>query len=103
MAMRHYTDDAGRRGIERLGVITPSADGRVYLTPDSYDSGEVARRRLALRRTPTGYYEVPEARLDRASEPRRVNGDGGMSGGGTEVHVTHPIDVSGLRWMELRP
>jgi hypothetical protein len=101
MAMRHYTDDPGRHGIERVGLITRSADGRVYLTPDPYESGEVARDRLALQRTPTGYFEVPEERLHGLSQPRQVEPHRGARGGGTEVHVMHSVDARGLRWTEV--
>lgn len=103
MAKRHYTDEAGRQGIERLGLITPSLDGLVYLTPDSYDSGTLARERLALSRTPTGYFEVPDERLIAPSKPRSVRPHGAMAGGGTEVHVDHPIDATALQWYEVTP
>lgn len=103
MAMRHYTDETGRQGIERLGLITPSLDGFVYLTPDSYDSGSLARARLALRRTPTGYFEVPEDRLDEPSEPRPVEPHAGMPGGGLEVHVRHAVEARGIRWHRCAP
>ncbi len=101
--MRHYTDDIGRRGIERLGLITPSADGRVYLSPDAYVSGVDARDRLALRGTPTGYFVVPDDRLEGVTDLRRVEPAHGLPGGGSEVYVTHAVDASGLPWIEVGP
>ncbi len=100
--MRHYTDEAGRQGIERLGLITPSADGRVYLTPDSYDSGRAARERLSLTRTPTGYFTIPDENLSGVSEPEFVEAHRALPGGGVEVSVTHPIDAQDLVWTAVR-
>ncbi len=103
MALRHYTDDIGRRGIERLGLITPGADGLVYLTPDSYDSAAAARAFLALNRTPSGYLEIPEERVGGAGDPQPVAPAHRMPGGGTEVRLRRPIQASGLRWTEVGP
>ncbi len=84
-------------------MITPGRDGRVYLTPDVYDSGRLARERLALSSTPAGYFEVPEDRLVEPNERRRVQPHGGLPGGGTEVAVAHAIDASDLSWVPMAP
>ena len=71
---RHYTDEVGRRGIRATGLILPSIDGFVYITPEEYESADAALTRLALPRTPAGYLEVPASKLDRLSRAWRAPG-----------------------------
>lgn len=101
MALRHYTDEDGRRGIQEIEMILPGHDGRVYVTPDSYDSSREAWRKLALRMPPTGYFEIPEDRLPGLSDRRSVTAHTDQPGGGQEQFVEHAIEVSGLRWREI--
>lgn len=101
MPLRHYTDDVGRKGIQEAGLIFPGRDGRVYLTSDDYENGQEALWRLALPRVPTAYLQVPEGWLVHLSEPRRVAPRFGQPGGGTEQHVEHAVDASGLPWTEI--
>jgi hypothetical protein len=101
VALRHYTDDVGKEGIEMSGSIDPGRDGHVYLTAEEYESAAEAMQRLALPRLPFGYYEIPEDRLQALSEPSQVEPRHGQPGGGTEQYVTHPIDASDLRWIPL--
>lgn len=103
MVMRHYTDETGRQGIERLGLIAPSADGRLYVTPDSYESGRLARERLSLTRVPAGYFAVPDERLPGLSEPSLVEPKHGLAGGGVEAFVTYPVDAGDLVWTAVGP
>jgi hypothetical protein len=53
----------GREGIEMTGLILPASDGRLYVTPDLYESAKECAERLALKRVPSGYFEIPNERL----------------------------------------
>jgi hypothetical protein len=101
--LRHYTDDVGRVGIESSGAIRPGADGRVYVTPTRYSGGAQAQAELALGRTPTGYFEVPRARLPGLQGPRRVDPWAGQPGGGVECWVTCSVEAEGLKWFPFAP
>lgn len=92
----HYTDEVGRQGIERSGEILPGSTGRVYLTTDSYATGAEAQQGLAMSRTPTGYFEVPTARLSGLTGPSPVAG-----GTGVEYWVEHVVGAIGLKWTPL--
>jgi len=59
----HYTNNIGQAGINQSGVILPSPDGFVYVTPDLYPNGQTAQAQLALSNTPTGYYEIPVSQI----------------------------------------
>jgi len=102
MALR-TTLTRGREGIEMSGLILPGRNGRVYVTPDEYDTADEAQRRLALHRRPTGYFEVPRARLSGLSEPEEVHPHNGQPGGGREQYVDHAVDASRLPWHEVEP
>ncbi len=101
--LRHYTDDVGRAAIESFGSILPGSDGRVYLTRDEYDNVRDAIDKLALPRPPTGYFEIPTDRLVGLSVPSQVAARHGRPGGGTEQHVSHPVDASYLTWVSVEP
>ncbi len=92
--INHYTTDAGRIGIKSSGFISPSADGKVYLTPDVYSSGTTARDKLALRYTPVGYYRLPSRDAQPLSPPSPVTSANGQNGGGTEVTTNHPVPTT---------
>lgn len=98
---RHYTDEVGRAGIQREGSIAPGADGRVYVTTDDYASGEAAQAGLALRRTPTGYFEIPAGRLPGLEGPYVVDPANGQPGGGVEYWVEQAVEADGLTWVAL--
>jgi hypothetical protein len=92
---RHYTDELGRSGIMTQGRILPGRNGRLYVTPDLYKTGEVARQRLGLSRTPTGYFEIPGGRLKQLTEP--IVG----AGGGLECWVLTPVPADELAWRPI--
>jgi len=94
--VRHYTTDSAAQSISKEGVLRPGASGKTYLTPDEYASGAEARARLALNKTPDGYYEIPMCRVQCASGPSPVKPFYHQPGGGTEITTEFPIDISGL-------
>jgi hypothetical protein len=58
--VRHYTTDAAADSISKSGTIEPGlSSGKTWLTADQYASGAEARAKLALNKTPDGYYEIP--------------------------------------------
>lgn len=103
MALRHYTDNVGREGIEGAGWIYPGLDELVYLTPDEYDDPNEATKRLALPRVPSGYFEIPSDRLRDLSSPAAVASSNDQPGGGLEQHTTSPIAARDLRWVGIKP
>ena len=94
--VRHYTTDAAAQSISKEGVLRPGSSGKTWLTPDEYASGAEARAKLALDKTPDGYYEIPMCRVQCRSGASRVAPLNGQPGGGTEITTEWPIDVSGL-------
>jgi RHS repeat-associated protein len=96
----HYTDEAGRAGIEAAGEINPGATtGRVFVSSTEYSDAATAQAELALPRSPTGYFEIPESRLPGLTEPSTVDPNVGQPGGGLECWVTCSVDVSGLKFV----
>ena len=83
--------------ISKDGLLNPGANsGKIWLTPDEYTDGLTARARLALDKTPDGYFEIPRGNVLNPSAPGPVGSWGGEPGGGTEITTRSPIDVGGL-------
>jgi hypothetical protein len=101
--LRHYTTDQGRIGIQADGVIRTGLSGRIYFTPTVYTSAASALADLALPQTPAGYFEIPRDRITDLEGPSCVDPGNGQPGGGIEYWTTHPIDATGLRWVEIAP
>jgi RHS repeat-associated protein len=95
-ALRHYTTDAAAEAISKSGSLEPGATGETWLTPDQYSSGAEAQAKLALNKTPDGYYDIPACRVNCASGPSTVERAYGQPGGGTEYTTRSPISVRGL-------
>jgi hypothetical protein len=93
---RHYTTDEGFAGITESGVIRPSAGG-VYVTPTVYPSGAMAQKALELRRTPTGFFAIPQSRLPGLTPQPPT------SGGGIQFTAPGPVNATGLRWVPIGP
>jgi RHS repeat-associated protein len=98
----HYTDAAGLAGITADGVIAPSSDGFVYMTPTPYVSGSQAQEKLALSRTPVGYFRVPIVNVG-AAERGPVPPGNGQPGGGFEIRAPRPVSVQGAQWVPVGP
>jgi hypothetical protein len=99
--VRHYTTDAAANSISKEGVLRPGASGKTWLTPDEYASGAEARAKLALNKTPDGYYEIPMCRVQCPSGPSTVEPYYGQPGGGTEITTEYPIDVGDLPFIRF--
>lgn len=100
--VRHYTTNAAAQSISNSGTIEPGlSSGRTWLTPDRYASGAEARARLALNKTPDGYFEIPMCRVQCPSGPSRVEPFYGQPGGGTEITTRFPIDVTDLPFIKF--
>jgi hypothetical protein len=101
----HYTDEAGRAGIEASGQINPGAgSGKVFVSPTQYADAATAQAELSLPRPPTaGYFEIPESRLPGLTDPSPVRADYGQPGGGLECWVTCPVDLRGLKFVPWAP
>ena len=56
------------------GEITPGSSGNIWVTPDRYVDGATAQSRLALGRTPDGYFEIPVCRVSCPSSPSSRHG-----------------------------
>jgi hypothetical protein len=100
----HYTDDVGRAGIRRDGVIKawPTPEGpRAYISPTRYSDGLSAQADLAMKRTPTGFFEVPASRIDNLQGPYRVQPRYGQPGNGLECWTACDIDAANLVWHRL--
>jgi hypothetical protein len=96
--LNHYTTNAGRAGIMASGVIRPSSNGLVYLTPDVYGSGTAAQSSLALSQVPVGYFSIPGQNIPATSAPSPVTPDNNQLGGGTEVTTPGPVSIEGATW-----
>lgn len=100
----HYTDAAGAAGIQATGLILPSSDGSVYLTPTTYQSGAVAQAQLALARTPTGRFDIPFTRLVFGIRGIGfVSPANGQPGGGIEVRHSGPVNAAGIPFRGIGP
>ena len=99
--LRHYTTSEAAEAISKGGSINPGASGKIWLTPDKYASGAEARAKLALNKTPDGYFEIPTCRVSCPSPPSRVQPYYGQPGGGIEFTTGSSIDVSGLTFRRL--
>jgi hypothetical protein len=89
----HYTTQAGYVGITTSGVINPSRDGNVYVTPAYYSTPAEAQAKLALSQAPVGYFVIPKADILPASPPSPVAPANGQPGGGVEIKAPHPVPV----------
>ena len=101
--VRHYTTSEAAESIIKGGEITPGSSGNIWVTPDRYVDGATAQSRLALSRTPDGYFEIPVCRVSCPSPPSRVEPWDGYPGGGIEITTTSPIDVTGLTFKTFGP
>jgi RHS repeat-associated protein len=101
--VRHYTTNEAAVPISKGGYIRPSAQsGRTWVSPDEYLSGATAQERLALPRTPDGYYEIPTCRVQCPSAPSPVQPANRQPGGGIEITTEYPIDVGDLPFHPFR-
>lgn len=94
---RHYTTEEGFLGITESGVIRPSADRLVYVTPTIYTSSAAAQKALELSRTPAGFFEIPQSRLPGLTPQPPT------SGGGIQFTAPGPVNATGLRWVPIGP
>lgn len=102
--VRHYTTSEFAESISKGGEITPGlSSGKTWLTPDEYLYGATAQSRLALNKTPDGYFEIPMCRVSCPSSPSRVQPYNGQPGGGIEITTNSPIDVTGLPFIPFGP
>jgi hypothetical protein len=99
--LRHYTTRRAGRAIEEDGQIVPGRSGQIWVTPDRYDSGVEAMKRLALDKEPEGFFEIPLSRLPGVTKPSRVRPANGQPGGGLECTVSCPVDVRGLPFRRI--
>lgn len=101
--VRHYMTSEAAESIIKGGEITPGSSGNIWVTPDRYVNGATAQSRLALSRTPDGYFEIPLCRVSCPSPPSTVQPWGGSPGGGIEITTTSPIDITGLSFKTFGP
>jgi len=100
--LRHYTTNKAAESIQSKETIKLGQSGKIWLTPDQYNSGVDALNRLALTYTPNGFFRIPISRIARMSNAATVDpipaGEGydARPGGGTEITTIDPIDVSGV-------
>ena len=100
--VRHFTTSEFADSISKGGEITPGpVSGRTWLTPDEYLDGATAQSRLALNKTPDGYFEIPMCRVGCPSSPSVVKPYNGQPGGGIEITTNSPIDVTGLPFIHF--
>lgn len=102
--VRHYTTTEAAESITKAGKTIPgSSSGRTWLTPDEYLDGATAQSKLALNKTPDGYFEIPMCRVSCPSSPSRVQPYNGQPGGGIEITTNSTIDVTGLPFIPFGP
>ena len=97
----HYTSRQGAQSIAIAGRIVPGRGGRLYLTDNTFQTGADAAKSLSLSsgRAVEDVCVVLEAELEGASEPRTIepllgaDGSEERLGGGSEIWVTHEVDV----------
>ncbi len=98
------TKEAAECILGQGGIKPGPASGKVWLTPDKYAIGAEARAKLALNKTPDGYFEIPMCLRSRcaAFSARRLlaglNPYHGQPGGGTEITTQFKVPVNGLRF-----
>jgi RHS repeat-associated protein len=92
----HYTDDAGLVGITTSGLILPSRDGRLYVSPTRYTNALQVQRELALPTPRRWRIPIPSQRLP------GVTPNFGQPGGGLEAWVLYAVDAHGLTFEELQ-
>jgi hypothetical protein len=98
--LRHYTTQDAADAIAKDGTINPGVNsGKIWVTPDEYADGFEAQARLALNKTPEGYFEFPASRVLEPSPPSIVEPYYGQPGGGTEITTENPIDVGDLSFI----
>jgi hypothetical protein len=86
--------------ILKEGAIKPGpASGKVWVTPDKYANGAEAQAKLALNKTPGGYFEIPMCRVQCRSAPGIVEPYYGQPGGGIEITTPFKVPVGGLRFI----
>ncbi len=95
--VRHYTTSGAAESIMKGGSIEPGLkSGKIWVTPDRYASGAEARAKLALDKTPDGYFEIPMCRVKCPTAPSPVAPWNGQPGGGIEITTEFGIDIRGL-------
>lgn len=95
--VRHYTTSGAAESIAKGGSIEPGLNsGKIWVTPDRYASGAEARAKLALDKTPDGYFEIPTCRVKCPTGPSPVAPWNGQPGGGIEITTEFGIDIRGL-------
>ena len=99
----HYTNNQGRDGIATSGVIQPSGDGNVYVTPQVIGTGAAAKSLLALRQQPTGYFRIPIKNFYALHGPGIVQKMNNEPGGGFEIKNYGPVSAAGATWVGLSP
>ncbi|MFC3122060.1 RHS repeat-associated core domain-containing protein [Agaribacter flavus] len=101
--LNHYTTNENRALIDESGAILPGPNsGKVWMTPDTYATGEQARASLALDKTPDGYYKVPLTNIPpKPSHVGKVEPWNGEPGGGTEVIFETPISIENAEWVPI--
>ena len=93
----HYTTRDAAESITNTGRINPSSvTGKTFLSPDEYETAAEAEAKLALPRSPEGYFRIPSERVINPSEPSAVEPRFGQPGGGTEIFTRSQINVEGL-------
>ena len=98
--VRHYTTSGAADSILKEGAIKPGpVSGKVWLTPDKYGNGAEAQARLALNKTPDGYFEIPMCRVRCPSAPSVVEPFYGQPGGGLEITTPFKVPVVGLHFV----
>jgi len=102
--VRHYTTAEAAESITKAGKTIPgSSSGETWLTPDEYLDGATEQSKLALNKTPDGYFEIPMCRVSCPSSPSRVQPYNGQPGGGIEITTNSTIDVTGLPFIPFGP
>lgn len=99
----HYTPEEGRIGIMESGYIYRSGkDNLVFMTIVKYGSGAEAQAKLAMGRTPSGYFSVPKSNVSNESFGL-VERKHGQPGGGIEVKIPHDVSIDGAFWTSIGP
>ena len=98
LTVRHYTTEAGGKGIAQDGFIKPGKLQLTWLTPDTHASGLEAQRALALPTTPDGWFDVPWSRITNPSAQSIAEPKFNQPGGGIEFTTDSPISVEGLEF-----
>ncbi len=102
--VRHYTTPEAAEQIAKSGQVRPGLEsGKIWVTPDKYADGAAAQARLALDKTPGGYFEIPVCRIQCPTAPSTVRPTTKQPGGGIEITTTSPIDITDLPFIPFRP